>query len=192
MTKERLNAITDAVFAIIATIMVLEFKVPSHPTWAALTEALQPMLAYIISFFIIWVSWYSTHQLTKPMVRITYRYYWLAGISLVVMSFMPFTTAWVGQNFMAFVPEIFYAIINLISFVIYHLLMEPEALRNTPVDKRPPVHNNILVNRVRIIAMVIGLVTVYWFPPISVLVLLTFSSLHIIEHIGIEKSVMAD
>ncbi|MDR0298239.1 MAG: TMEM175 family protein [Streptococcaceae bacterium] len=188
MNKERLNAITDAIFAIIATIMVLEFKVPEEPTWQALTKSLQPMLAYVISFFIIWVSWYSTHQLIKHMTRVTYKYYWLSGASFVVMSLMPFTTAWVGRDFMALVPELFYAAINLISFVLYHLLIEPEALKYTPADKLPPVHNNHLVNRVRITAGVMGLASVYWFPPASVLVLIVFSVLHIVEHIGIEKS----
>lgn len=187
MSKERLNAITDAIFAIIATIMVLEFKVPTKPTWTSLAETFQPMLAYIISFFIIWVSWYSTHQLTKNMSRITYKYYWLSGESFVVMSFTPFITAWVGHNFMALVPELFYALINAISFINYHLLLEPEALRNTPIDKRPPVHSNVWINRVRFFSILIGFTMIVFFPPISMIVLLIFSGLHIVEHIGIEK-----
>ncbi|MDN5470824.1 MAG: TMEM175 family protein, partial [Lactococcus lactis] len=46
MEKERFLAFTDAIIAIIATIMVLEFKTPDKSGWPALAELTIPLLAY--------------------------------------------------------------------------------------------------------------------------------------------------
>ncbi|XOW22084.1 TMEM175 family protein [Lactococcus cremoris] len=59
MEKERFLAFTDAINAIIATIMVLEFKTPDKSGWPALTELTVPLLAYALSFFMIMTVWYN-------------------------------------------------------------------------------------------------------------------------------------
>ncbi|WP_284446084.1 TMEM175 family protein [Lactococcus lactis] len=53
MEKERFLAFTDAIIAIIATIMVLEFKTPDKSGWPALAELTILLLAYALSFFMI-------------------------------------------------------------------------------------------------------------------------------------------
>ena len=63
MEKERFLAFTDAIIAIIATIMVLEFKTPDKSGWPALAELTIPLLAYALSFFMIMTVWYNHHQL---------------------------------------------------------------------------------------------------------------------------------
>ena len=59
MEKERFLAFTDAIIAIIATIMVLEFKTPDKSGWPALAELTIPLLAYALSFFMIMTVWYN-------------------------------------------------------------------------------------------------------------------------------------
>ncbi|MGO3419370.1 MAG: TMEM175 family protein, partial [Lactococcus cremoris] len=65
MEKERFLAFTDAINAIISTIMVLEFKTPDKSGWPALTELTVPLLAYALSFFMIMTVWYNHHQLYR-------------------------------------------------------------------------------------------------------------------------------
>ena len=60
MPKERLQAFSDGVFAIIITIMVLELKAPHEPTLGALRAVAAPFLGYALSF----TSWRSTGTTT--------------------------------------------------------------------------------------------------------------------------------
>ncbi len=69
MEKERFLAFTDAIIAIIATIMVLEFKTPDKSGWPALAELTIPLLAYALSFFMIMTVWYNHHQLYRDIKK---------------------------------------------------------------------------------------------------------------------------
>jgi len=185
MNKERFNAFTDAIMAIVLTIMVLEFRIPSQPTWSALGELFQPFLAYLLTFFILWTSWYSHHELFKNIDKITYKLYWAVGSWIVLMSTLPFATAWIGRDFFAFVPELVYFIIGILSFINYHLLMEPEALKNTKLENRPEIRNSRLLNGIRVASILSVVVLIWWFPPIAVINLFVFTFLHVSEHIHI-------
>ena len=92
MEKERFLAFTDAIIAIIATIMVLEFKTPDKSGWPALAELTIPLLAYALSFFMIMTVWYNHHQLYRDIKNITPRIFLLNTLWLFIMSFFPFTT----------------------------------------------------------------------------------------------------
>ena len=80
MNKGRLEAFTDAIVAIAATIMVLELKTPLTNDWNGIKEILPTRLAYIISFVMIYVVWFSHHNLFKKAEVITPRTYLLNGL----------------------------------------------------------------------------------------------------------------
>ena len=65
MHKQRLEAFSDAVIAIILTIMVLEFKVPHGADFAALKPLLPVALSYVLSFLYIGIYWNSHHHLLQ-------------------------------------------------------------------------------------------------------------------------------
>lgn len=156
---------------------------------AAIESLIETILAYLVSFLVLWVSWYTHHQLFKNIEVISYKMYWLIGLNLLLISFIPFSTAWIGRNLFDLTAELFYSGLALLNFIVYHLLMEPAALKATPIDKRPPVHNNQLINRTRNLSLLVGIVTIYWFPPIAILIMFIFLSLHIIEHLhGISEN----
>lgn len=77
MNKGRVEAFTDAIVAIIMTIMVLEIKIPHGPNWAALLQERAYFLAYLISFFLIATAWYSHHYLFINSKVITKRAFWV-------------------------------------------------------------------------------------------------------------------
>ncbi|WP_249214978.1 TMEM175 family protein [Lactiplantibacillus plantarum] len=80
MNKGRVEAFTDAVVAIVMTIMVLEFEVPSEPTFAAFAENGSYFIAYLISFLFIGVAWYNHHYMLTLTKRISKRVYWLNNL----------------------------------------------------------------------------------------------------------------
>ncbi|MGN8067207.1 TMEM175 family protein [Lactococcus lactis] len=89
MEKERFLAFTDAIIAIIATIMVLEFKTPDKSGWPALAELTIPLLAYALSFFMIMTVWYNHHQLYRDIKNITPRIFLLIRSGYSLCHFSP-------------------------------------------------------------------------------------------------------
>ena len=63
MSKERLNAFSDGVIAIIITIMVLELKVPHGADWQSLSGLLPIFLSYVLSFIFVGIYWNNHHHL---------------------------------------------------------------------------------------------------------------------------------
>ena len=96
MEKNRLEAFSDGVLAIIITIMILELK---QPAGAALSDflALTPtLLAYLMSFMFVAIYWVNHHLMFQQAEKINVKILWCNIVWLFVMSFIPFGTAWVG------------------------------------------------------------------------------------------------
>jgi uncharacterized membrane protein len=65
MNKERLEAFSDGVFAIIITIMVLELRVPAAPSLDALRSTLPVISSYVLSFIYVGIYWNNHHHLLR-------------------------------------------------------------------------------------------------------------------------------
>jgi uncharacterized membrane protein len=63
MTKNRLEAFSDGVIAIIITIMVLELKVPHTTELSGLLNLLPVFLSYVLSFIYVAIYWNNHHHL---------------------------------------------------------------------------------------------------------------------------------
>lgn len=122
MNKGRLEAFTDAIAAIAATIMVLELKTPLTNDWRGFAEEWHILLAYIISFAMIYIVWYNHHNLFQKAESITKRTYLLNGLWLFFLTLVPFTTRWVGEASDAALPEFLYPLNLLLWSGAFHLL----------------------------------------------------------------------
>ena len=63
MSKGRLEAFSDGVFAIIITIMVLELRPPAGAALEDLGELWPTFLAYVLSFALLGIWWANHHHL---------------------------------------------------------------------------------------------------------------------------------
>ena len=108
MNKSRVEAITDGIVAIAATIMVLELGIPSANDWSGLLEIRHTFLAYVISFAMIYIVWSMHHDLFQKATVISRRTFLINGLWIFLLTLVPFTTAWVGSAPDAFVPELLY------------------------------------------------------------------------------------
>jgi len=77
MNKNRLEAFSDGVLAIIITIMVLDLRTPSEGTWAALQPLLPVLVAYGLSFVFIGIYWGNHHHLFQAVKRVNGSVLWL-------------------------------------------------------------------------------------------------------------------
>ena len=82
MNKDRLAAFTDAILAIIMTILVLELEKPSEASWAAVWALRQSFVSYIISFFWLGAMWVNLHSQWQRIKRIDNRVVWCSIVML--------------------------------------------------------------------------------------------------------------
>jgi uncharacterized membrane protein len=122
MKKGRLEAFSDAVIAIIMTIMVLELKVPHEATWTALRPLAPVFLSYAISFLMIGIYWNNHHHLLQAVQHVNGRVLWANLHLLFWMSLIPFVTGWTGENNFAALPVAFYGAVLLLSGIAYFVL----------------------------------------------------------------------
>ena len=135
MNKGRLEAFTDAIAAIAATIMVLELHTPASEGWQGLLESGHIFLAYVISFAMIYIVWYNYHNLFQKAKRITKRTYLLNGLWLFFLTLVPFTTGWVGVSPDAAASEFLYALNLLLWSAAFHLLDRRILLDNAGAER---------------------------------------------------------
>jgi uncharacterized membrane protein len=121
--KNRLEAFSDGVLAIIITIMVLELKVPHGETLAALKPLLPVFLSYVLSFVYIGIYWNNHHHLLHTVHRISGGILWANLLLLFCLSLLPFVTGWMGENHFAAVPTALYGAVLILAAIAYWILV---------------------------------------------------------------------
>jgi TMEM175 potassium channel family protein len=109
ITAERLSAFSDAVFAVIVTIMVLELEAPEEPTFAALLGLWPTAISYAVSYLFIAIIWINHHYLMRFVGEPTLKLIWINFAHLFLVSLLPFATAWVARTQLAASPVVMYA-----------------------------------------------------------------------------------
>jgi uncharacterized membrane protein len=122
MSKGRLEAFSDGVFAVIITIMVLEMRVPRGIDLQALKSVVPAFLCYVLSYLYIGIYWNNHHHLLHATERVSGRILWANLILLFCLSLVPFTTAWMGQNNYAPLPTAVYGVMLLCAGIAYYIL----------------------------------------------------------------------
>jgi TMEM175 potassium channel family protein len=122
MTKARLEAFTDGVFAILITILVLELKIPHGADLAALRPLLPVFLTYVLSFVYLGIYWNNHHHMLQATSRIDGAILWPNLHLLFWLSLVPFTTGWMGENHFAPLPTAIYGAVLLACAAAFTLL----------------------------------------------------------------------
>jgi uncharacterized membrane protein len=98
MEKNRLEAFSDGVIAIILTIMVLDLKVPKEHSWAALALAWPVFGAYTLSYWNVFLIWLNHHHIFSALETVNTRLLFANGLLLFAASFIPFVTAFASES----------------------------------------------------------------------------------------------
>ncbi|MGD9720000.1 MAG: TMEM175 family protein [Pirellulales bacterium] len=122
MTKTRLEAFSDAVIAIIITIMVLEMKAPHGTEWSALQPIVPVFLTYVMSYAYLGIYWNNHHHMLHAADRVTGMVLWANLHLLFWLSLIPFATRWMGENHFAVWPTAVYGFVLLMSAIAYAAL----------------------------------------------------------------------
>jgi uncharacterized membrane protein len=122
MTKGRLEAFSDAVIAIIITIMVLELRVPHGTTLEVLRPLLPKFVSYVISFVYLGIYWNNHHHLLQAIKHVNGRILWANMHLLFWLTLIPLVTDWSGDTMFAPWPVACYGAVLLFAGVAYFIL----------------------------------------------------------------------
>lgn len=118
MKKDRLIALTDAVLAIIMTILILELEKPETPSLQAFWELRNNFFAYFLSFFWLGSLWMALNTLWEKVERISSEVVWANLYLLFFVSFMPYATGLVSSHFENYTAQLFYGSVVIVSIII--------------------------------------------------------------------------
>ena len=109
ITADRRTAFSDAVFAVIVTIMVLELRAPDQAAFSALLPLWPTAISYVVSYMFIAIIWINHHYLMRFVGPPTLRLIWINFLHLFMVSLLPFATAWIARTRLASPAVVFYA-----------------------------------------------------------------------------------
>ena len=124
MSKNRLEAFSDGVIAIIITIMVLELGIPHGVTLAAIVPLAPIFLSYVLSFVYVGIYWNNHHHMLHTCKRVTGGILWANLHLLFWLSLFPFVTGWMGENHFAPAPSALYGGVLLMTAIAYWILQQ--------------------------------------------------------------------
>src|SRR5438046_677695 len=122
MSKNRLEAFSDGVLAIIITIMVLELKAPHGVELDALKPLLPVFSSYVLSFIYLAIYWNNHHHLLHTVKQVSGGILWANLHLLFWLSLFPVATAWIGENHVAPTPTAVYGCVLLMAAIAYYIL----------------------------------------------------------------------
>jgi uncharacterized membrane protein len=132
-TPERLTLFSDAVFAVLITVLVLELRPPELPTFTALLSLWPTWLSYAVSYLFIAIVWANHHHLMHYATEATPRLMWFNFAHLFSVSLLPLATAWMAVSKLAPQPVAFYAAVFFLVNATYICLIY-ELIDRAPAD----------------------------------------------------------
>jgi uncharacterized membrane protein len=122
MEKNRVEAFSDGVLAIVITIMVLELKAPHGVDLSVLRPLIPVFFSYVLSFIYIAIYWNNHHHMFHTARHVSAGILWANMHLLFWLSLFPIATAWVGENHMAPLPSAAYGCVLLMAAIAYFIL----------------------------------------------------------------------
>jgi uncharacterized membrane protein len=183
-----MEAFSDAVFAIIITIMVLELRAPHQTDLAALRPLLPVFLSYALSYVYLGIYWNNHHHMLHCTSRATGGILWANLYLLFWLSLVPFVTAWMGENHLAAAPTALYGVVLLMAAIAY-LILQRRILRSEgPRSLLAVALGSDLKGKISPLFYVLAIAAAFLHPGISVVLYLLGALIWLIPDRRIERA----
>jgi uncharacterized membrane protein len=186
MGKNRLEAFSDGVIAIIITIMVLELKAPVGESLHSLLALFPVFESYLLSFIFVGIYWNNHHHLIHTVKRVNGSMLWANLFLLFWLSLIPFVTGWMGGNRFATVPVACYGVVLLLAAIAYSNLVRVinkyhgnDSLLQRAIGKN-------WKGKVSLVIYAVAIPVALWLPPLAVAMYLVVAVLWLIPDRRIE------
>lgn len=120
-TAHRMAAFSDAVIAVIITVMVLELRAPESSELSELWPLWHTAISYAVSYLFIAIIWINHHYLLRFVDSLTPKLMWINFAHLFMVSLLPFATAWIARTQLSSTPVAFYAAIFVCVDIAYNV-----------------------------------------------------------------------
>ena len=142
-SPERLSALSDGVFAVLITVLVLDLRPPEFATFKSLLSLWPTWLSYMVSYLFIALVWTNHHHLMRYATEATPHLVWFNFAHLFSVSLLPLSTAWMAVSELAPQPVAFYAAVFFLVNATYICLIY-ELIDRAPVDDVLPRERRIM------------------------------------------------
>ena len=179
MNKTRVEAFSDAVIAIIMTIVILEIKTPQVGVLAGLIENIPYFLSFIVSFIFICIAWYNHHYIMSVTHWFSKKAFWANNFWLFSMAFIPVATAWVSEFWWMRAPVYFYLVVYTVwdfaYFLLTRIIYEDNAVKDPQgaAKLRKSKSYSKATKIIHLCLFAIGYIGIYFYPPIGIGVILS-------------------
>jgi TMEM175 potassium channel family protein len=189
MEKNRLEAFSDGVLAIIITIMVLELKVPHGGQFEDLTVLVPVFSSYVLSFIYVGIYWNNHHHLLHTVTHVDGLILWTNLDLLFWLSIIPVATAWMGQNLGAPLPTAIYGVALLMPAIAYVLLQRAIIHRHGKQSVLAEALGTDLKGKLSPILYVAGIGLAFVYPWISIALYVLVAIIWLVPDRRIERIV---
>ena len=170
MPKSRIEAFTDAVIAIIMTLLVLELHEPNGPSWSAFLQMEHKFIVYLISFVSLAIYWNNHHHLFQLVRKVDGWVLWANNFLILMMTLFPYVTAWVGDYPFSWPPQALYGLVTLGTDFAYYLLVRALVRANGKESKIGQLFKHYPKSYLSIGLAIVALILGKLIAPIAVLV----------------------
>ncbi len=122
MNKNRLEAFSDGVLAIIITIMILEIKVPEGGDFSDLQLLFPKFISYVLSFVYVGIYWNNHHHMLQSVTKVNGKILWANLHLLFWLSLIPVSTGWMGEHNFAKATITLYGVILFFAAIAFWIL----------------------------------------------------------------------
>ena len=187
MEKNRLEAFSDGVIAIIITIMVLEMKVPHGSDIASLKPLIPVFLSYVLSFIYVGIYWNNHHHMLQTAKHVTGGILWANLHLLFWLSLFPFVTGWMVENHFAAMPSALYGLVLLMAAIAYFILQKSIIVSQGEASLLAKAVGRDFKSKLSSLLYVAGVVAAFYSPILSGLIYAAVALLWLIPDSRIER-----
>jgi uncharacterized membrane protein len=187
VNRNRLEAFSDGVFAIIITIMVLEMKVPHGVDLDSLRPVLPIFMSYVLSFVYLGIYWNNHHHMLHTTHKVTGAMLWANLHLLFWLSLFPFATGWMGENHFALMPSALYGVILLMAAMAYWVLQIVIIRMQGPESLLKKAVGRDWKGKLSPVLYVLGIIATLWSPAVSQAIYVFVALLWLVPDKRIEK-----
>jgi uncharacterized membrane protein len=164
---QRTEAFSDAVIAIIMTIMVLELKVPHEMSFEGLVPLIPIFSSYVLSFLYLAIYWNNHHHLLHATHGIGPGIMWANMHLLFWLSLIPFATAWVGESHGEWPPAVSYGAVLLLAAFAYFILQKAIVRKNGKGSAIAKAIGRDVKGKLSVVFYALGIAAAFWNPLVS-------------------------
>jgi uncharacterized membrane protein len=192
MGKNRLEAFSDGVLAIIITIMVLELKIPHGESLATLVPLVPVFMSYVLSFVYVGIYWNNHHNMLHACSRVSGGVLWANLHLLFWLSLFPFVTGWMGENHFAAVPSALYGGVLLAAAIAYWILQQAIIAAQGPGSPLKAAIGSDWKGKLSPVMYMLGIISTFLWPWVAQALYVAVALLWLVPDRRIEKSLHSD